>query len=113
MPEYASGTGDFTIASDSRATDYTDAGCDSGVRTNTHIVRNMYLVIEFATLLYHGVSDGSSIYRGIGAYLDVICNDYTAKLRNLVPLVCVHYQSETIGTDHHAGMQDTTISDTD
>jgi hypothetical protein len=113
MPEYDSGTGDFTGASDNRATGNTDTGGDSGVRTDADIMCNLDLVIEFAALLDHGIVEGPTINRAISAYLDVIGDDNTAKLRDLVPVLCVQRQPETVGTDHHPGMQDTTIADTD
>jgi hypothetical protein len=113
MAEYDGGTGDFTGAPDNRTTGNTDTGSDSGMRADAHIVSDLDLVIEFAALLDHGIVEGPAIDRGIGAYLDVICDGNTAKLRDSVPLACMQRQPKTIGTDHHPGMQDTAISDSD
>ncbi len=109
MPKHNGSTGNFTVATDHCATGDTDTSSNCAMRTDAHVMCNLNLIIELATLLNDGVVQSSAVNRGIGTYFDIITDDNRANLRDLVPLIFLHHQSKSVSTDHYPGMQNTSI----
>ena len=111
MPDHSGASGNFTITTDDSATGNTDAGGNSRMGTDTHVMRHLDLIIEFTALLDNRIVQGPAIDRGVGTNFHIICDNNSAKLRNLVPSVPVHHQPEAVGTDDHTGVQYAAIPD--
>ncbi len=106
-----------------------DTPCDSRVRANVNIMRDLYLIIEPDALLEHGVLQCATIDGCIGTNIDVITNPDTTELRHIQPPACFIRQPESITandrtccnpdaftdrnrvTDHHIGRQSAVSTD--
>src|SRR5690606_14276136 len=113
--EVAGDTGlaaDHAARADLRTAGDTGAAGHDGVVTDAYVVGNLDQVVELHAITDHGVVERAAVDRGVGADLDVAADDDPTGLRNLDPgagaLAC---ETETVGADDHARMQDAVLAD--
>src|SRR6476619_1088511 len=111
MPADHGAAADPAIAADARAAGDAYAAGDRGVRPDVAVVPDLDLVVELDTFFDHGVVERAAIDRGIGAHLDVVAEHHSSDLRNLVPAPVFPGETEAIGPDHCARMQDHALAD--
>ena len=87
------------------------AGRNCRVCTDMHVVSYLYLIVQFYAVLNDRVINRSPVYRGIGADFDIITDPDAAYLRHLDPVIPLHCNPETVGTNHGARMYDYPFSD--
>src|SRR5579863_5534049 len=92
-----------------------DSGASGNHRvgTDTDVVADLDLVVELHSVLDDRVLDRAAVDRGVGANLDIRPNPYCPDLRYLHPFAPVGGESETIGADHYARLDDRPRSDRD
>src|SRR4051812_14595522 len=56
---------------------------DEAETPNTHVVRDLYEIVNLRTRADHRVVDAAAIDRRVGADLDVVLDDASADMRNL------------------------------
>src|SRR5450830_793911 len=100
-----------TIFTDLGTAGNPDASGNRRMGTDMAVMCNLDLVVELDTVFEHGVGQGATIDCGIGTDFDVIADHHAANLRNLDPLAAFVGKTETIGSNHHARMQDATLTD--
>ena len=83
MTNDSAGTGYGAALADGCATRDAYASCYCRMRTNTDIVRDLYLVIEFDALFDNRILYRTTINRCVGADLDIIANPDLSGLWNL------------------------------
>src|SRR5205809_927730 len=104
MADDARGTADGAVPADARA------ACDGytpghrGMGTDVHVVADLDLVVELDAVLDHRVVERAAVDRGVGADLDVVTYHGAPGLRNLDPASGIRRHAETVGADHHAGV---------
>ena len=83
MPEDDRPTPDRAMAADMGAACDTHATGHGGMRTDTHVVANLDLVVQLDTIFDDGVVEGATIDGRVGAYFHIIAYDHPPDLRNL------------------------------
>ena len=81
------------------------------MRADTHVVRNLYLVIQLHVFFDHGIVQRTAVYGRIGTDLDMVANDHAPDLRDLQPFSLFPRHAKTVGADHHTGMGNDVIAD--
>ena len=75
--------------------------------TYLNVVRHLHQVVDLRIPMHHRIAHHGTIHRRVGTYLHVILYDHRTYLRHLaVHARLVRLETETVGSDHHAGMQD-------
>src|SRR3972149_8172167 len=109
--------GDFNMAADTAgATDHTafaysdttgdcHAAGNGRMRADMYVMANLYLIVDFDAIFYHGIFNRPPVDGGVGADFDVIAYHHTACLWNFNPLAPVVGDAETIGAYHNTGME--------
>jgi hypothetical protein len=105
MSDHRRCPGNLTVRSNIRAAGYSYAGCNRSVCAYTHVVRYLYLIIELAPTLNNRVVQCASVNGRIGANFNIILDHDTTQLRDLLPPPLMHDHSETIRSDHNAGVE--------
>ena len=82
----------------------------SAVVTNVHVVPNLNQVVDLDAIANGGVFQGTSVHTGVGAEFNIIAQAHRAQLLDLDPGALMGRKTKTIGTDHHARVQDATIT---
>jgi len=67
--------------------------------TDLHVVRDLNLIVELATLTNHGVINRSAVNCGVRTNLAIITNANGTCLRNLDPLAAIACEPKSIRTD--------------
>ena len=86
-------------------------GGDCGVRTNTDIVTDLNLVIQFYSVADLGIAEGAAINRRITADFDIIADNNPPDLGYFDPDTVVIGEAKTVRTQHGARMDQTTLAD--
>src|SRR5206468_2315509 len=96
---------------DARRARYADLRRDQAETSDANVVREMHQVVDLRARADHGVVDASPIDRGAGADFDIILDDATTHMRNLlVPVVAIHV-SEAVGADDGSRVHEHALAD--
>src|SRR5581483_12332699 len=102
--------GDDVIAELGRSRD-ADLRNDDAVLSDAHVVSDLHEVIDLRSLSDHRFAERSAIDARVRADLDVVFDAHDADLRNLAMTAAHLDESEAIGADDHAAMQDASLAD--
>src|ERR1700736_557347 len=111
MPYNADLTSHLHIFANSRAAGYPSLGCDDRIFSNNDVVRDLHKVVDLSPFLNPGSAEPCAIYRCVRADLHVVVNLNNSDLRNFLVLAFNKFESETIGPDDRAAMNDDARAD--
>jgi hypothetical protein len=96
-------TGQDTMTTDSRAADESDTATEHRVGTDSTVVADLDLVVDFHTFFDDGVINRAAVDGRARANVDIISYPHPAELRDHDQVaVFIRSESETIGTDDAA-----------
>src|ERR1700736_2195893 len=98
---------DHASLADRRASGDPHATRDGCMGPYGHVVAHLYLIVQLHTMLHHRVVDGAPIDGGVRTDLHVVADPDAAYLRHLHPSPGVGRETEAVGADHRAGVQNT------
>lgn len=102
---------DHHVTTDRGASGDPDLRDDNGVLADRDVVRDLDEIVDFRAVFDDCVAESRAIDRHIGAQLNVILNDHTAKLRNFVMRALVLYVAEAVTADDRPAMNGHTGAD--
>ncbi len=102
---------DHAALADRRAAGNAGAGGNGRVRADDHVVADLDLIVQFDAVLDDRIIDGAAIDGGIGADLHIVADPHAAHLRHLDPSPRIRRETEAVGADHRAGMQNAALPD--
>src|SRR5262245_43449364 len=103
-------THDDTVLDRAAARD-ADLGGQEAVTPDRHVVSDLDKIVDLGSLPDYGVPDGAAVDRGIGADLDVVLDDHTPDLRDLVGSARPAHKPEAVLSDGAAGVDDDAVAD--
>src|SRR6267154_412386 len=111
MAEDACRASDRAVRSDTRAARNGGTPGHRRMGADAHVMADLDLVVQLDAVLDHRVVERAAVDRRVGADLDVVAYKGTPRLRNLDPAPRIARHAETVGADHHAGMNQCALAD--
>src|SRR5882724_7701791 len=93
------------------ATRDSDLAGEQTVTSDRHVVRDLHQIVDLASLPDHGVPDGPAVNARIGADFDVVLDDHTSNLGNLVGSARASHIAKAILPNGTAGVDDDPVAD--
>src|SRR5208337_1155236 len=84
--------------------------CDHTVASHPHVVRNLNQVVNLAPLTNHRYAQRATVHCAVAAYFDVVFNDHLASLREFLILTFGENVTESVGSNHYAGVKDNPVA---
>src|SRR4030095_2973834 len=100
----------YTLAQ-ARGTGDTDLGHQERVLTDLHVVADLHEVVDLGAAADDRVAEGRAVDGGVGADLHVILDEHAAHLWDLPVRAAVVGESESVGAQHGAGVDDDAAAD--
>src|SRR5258708_99848 len=111
MAEDACRASDRAVPADARAARNGRTAGHRRMRADAYVMADLDLVVQLDAVLDHGVVERAAVDRGVGADLHVVAYEGPTRLRNLDPASRIARHAETIGANHHAGMNQRALAD--
>src|SRR5262245_17270621 len=92
------------------ATRDSDLAREQAVTADRHVVRDVHHIVDLGSLPDHGVADGPPVDGAIGADLDVVLDDHTSHLGNLVGPARPAHKAEAILANGGPGGEDDPVA---
>ena len=107
----ASGPADGAVRADAGAASDAHQRRHGRMRSHMHVVRDLNQVIELDAILDHRVAQSTSVDAGVGTDFHVITDANRTELLDFFPSPTRRSKAKTIGSNHHARVQDTALAD--
>ncbi len=98
------------VAPDARAASNAHTTSHGRVCADLHVVPYLYQVVQLDAVPYNGVLQRTPVNACIGSDLHIIANTNRPKLFNFFPPAIMRRKTESVSTNHHAGVQDATFT---
>jgi hypothetical protein len=102
---------DHDMMANRGATGDANLGDHDRVFSDRDIVGDLDQVIDLGAPLDDGAAERGSVDSYVGAQFNVVFDDHTAELRNLVMAALMLYVTKTVGSDHGSAMHDHTCAE--
>jgi hypothetical protein len=99
------------MGADHGAPCHADAARHGRVLADAHVVADLNQVVELHAVLDDRVLQRTAVDASVGADLDVVADVHRPELLDLDPRAVVRCQTEAVGADHHAGMEQAALAD--
>lgn len=71
-----------------------------GMRTDMHVVSNLYQVVELDAVFNHGVLQRAPVNAGVGTNFNIIADTHPAELLDFLPPSLVWCKAKAISSNH-------------
>jgi hypothetical protein len=97
---------DHHVTANGRATSDANLRNQDAVLSHSHIVGNLDEIVDFGALFDDSPTECGTVDRYIGSQLNVIFNDDTTELGDLMMSALMLYVSKAVGSDHGSTVHD-------
>src|SRR5258705_104904 len=111
MAEDACRAADRAVPADTRAARNGGTPGHRRMGADAHVMADLDLVVQLDAVLDHRVVERAAVDRRVGSDLDIVAYKGTTRLRDLDPASRIARHAETVGADHHAGMNQCALAD--
>ena len=111
MPQHNRAAAYRAMGPDGGAARHADAARHGRVLSNMDVMADLYQVVELDAVLDDGIVQRTTVDAGIGADLNIVANAHRAELLDFFPGTGVGGETKSVGTNDHAGVQETAVTD--